>query len=103
MAPESQIEMGFSLAEFHQEMLSIPTLLTLLNCFGVDKKKKKLFLAIILSLMIFLQHLLHFFLKYQNKTDCKLADECEDQIDLIQENLIHMHRDNTTLVTVTDM
>jgi len=39
MAPESQIEMGFSLAKFHQEALSISTSLALLNYFVGEQKK----------------------------------------------------------------
>lgn len=34
MTAESQTQRGFSQAGFYQEVLSIPALLTLLNCFG---------------------------------------------------------------------
>lgn len=34
MTAESQTQRGFSKAGFYQEVLSIPALLALLNCFG---------------------------------------------------------------------
>ena len=91
MAPESQIEMGFSLAKFHQEALSISTSLALLNYFVGEQKK--LFFAIVLSLMMFLKHLL------QNiKTKLTANGSKKARIRLIVSES-HMHSDSTTPVT----